>query len=424
LTTAGLSSPLLTGFVFSAAAMRYQVDFVPLLVVPALLLWWLAVERATGRKRVVLSALALVAIAWSWALAVILSLSGTADTLRRLNPELWQALERRAEPLRRGLGRLTDRGRLAVHLKVAFPERAAAGAEPLLSWGRVDAYDTLWAKQLGPGLFSFSLRTSAGGEASTTGLRFEAGRFYDVVVDLDRGGRRIRATVNGQESFELPGRLVPLRPNRVWSARGPRGHGAPDLGCFSGTIVTEAMMLAGPPGLESLPSLAPLPALQTDGTAPPPSALTGQLWVSAKPGAFVFTDGLWRWVPRCFLDRLLVRRPIALGDLRPGTLEPVLSWGDGKVFDAVYMRHLGGGRVAFGLAQARDSWIFGATGPEGSLSDTAAPSALSILLDRVEGRLRVDLDGRAVLSLDADLAPLGRSFTRLGALPPGRPFAP
>ena len=426
LATAGLVSPLLTGFAFPAAAMRYQVDFVPFLVVPALLLWQLAAERAAGRMRVVLSALGLAAIAWSWALAVILSLSGSSDTLRRLNPELWQALERRAEPLRRGLGRLPDRdGRLAVHLRIAFPERAAAGAEPLLSWGRVDAYDALWAKQLGPGLFSFALRTSAGGEASTPGLRFEAGRFYDVVLDLDHGGQRVRAKVNGTESFELAGRLVPVRPDRVWSARGPRGHGAPDLGCFSGTIVTEAMMLAGPPGLESLPSLAPLPALQTDGTDPPPSAAPGQLWVStAKPGAFVSTGGRWRWVPRCFLDRLLVRRPIALGAPRPGTVEPVLSWGDGKVFDAVFVRHLGGGRVAFGLAQARDSWIFGATGPEGVSSATAAPHALSILLDRVEGRLRVDLDDRAVLSIHADLAPLGRAFTRLGALPPGRPFEP
>jgi hypothetical protein len=95
------------------------------------------------------------------------------------------------------------------------------------------------------------------------------------------------------------------------------------------------------------------------------------------------------------------------------------------VFDAVFVRHLGGGRMAFGLAQARDSsWIFGATGPEGSFPTTAAPPVLSILLDRVAGRLRVDLDGQEVLSIDADLAPLGRASTRFGALPPGRPFVP
>ncbi len=426
LTAAGLVSPLLTGFAFAAAAMRYEVDFVPFLVVPALLLWLLAVGRATGRMRVALGALGLAAVAWSSALGVILSLSGSSDALRRLNPGLWLALERGAEPLRRGLGRLLDRdGRLAVHLRIAFPERAAAGAEPLLSWGRVDAYDLLWVKQLGPGLFSFSLHTSAGGEASTPGLSFEAGRFYDVVFDLDRVGRHVRARVNGEERFELSGHLVPVRRDRVWSARGPRGHGAPDLGCFSGTIVTEAMLLAGPPGLESLPSLAPLPALQTEGTDPPPAAAPGQLWVTVgKPGAFLSTGGGWRWVPRCFLDRLLVRRPITLRTPRPGTVEPLLSWGDGKVFDAVFVRHLGGGRLAFGLAQCRDGWAFGGTGPQAASSPTAAPHALSILLDRVEGRLRVDLDGRAVLSTHAELAPLGRGFTLVGALPPGRPFEP
>ena len=422
LTAAGLVSPLLTGFAFAAVAMRYQVDFVSFLVVPALLLWLLAAGRATGRMRVALCALGLAAVAWSSALAVILSLSGSGDTLRRLNPGLWQALERGTEPLRRGLD---PDGRLAVHLRIAFPERAAAEAEPLLSWGRPDAYDTLWAKQLGPGSFSFSLRTSAGDETSTPVLRFEAGRFYDVALDLDRVGRRVRARVNGAGSFELAGLLVPVRQDRVWSARGPRGHGAPDLGCFSGTIVTEAMMLAGPPGLESLPSLAPLPALQAEGSDPPPTAAPGQMWVSAaKPGAFVSTGGGWRWVPRCFLDRLLVQRTITLEALRPGTVEPVLSWGDGKAFDAVFVRHHGGGRVAFGLAQARNSWSFGATGPEIVSSATAARHELSVLVDRVEGRLRLDLDGRPVLSTHADLAPLGRAFTLLGALPPGRPFEP
>lgn len=424
LLAAGVGGPLLTAFVFSAAAMRYQVDFVPFLLVPALLLWLLARERAGGRRHAALAAIGLAAIGWSWVLAVTLSLSGNYDALRRLNPGLWQALERRAEPLRVSLGRLLDRdGRLAVHLRVAFPERAAARAEPLLSWGRVGAYDVLWVKQLGPGEFSFSLQTSAGGESSTPGLQFEAGRFYDLALDLDRVRRRVRATREGAPLFELPGRLVPVHRNRLWPSRGPKGHDAPDLGCFSGTVVPEAMMLAGLPGLESLPSLAPLPGLYTDGTDPPPAAPPGQLWVpAAKPGAFVSTGGGWRWVPRCFLDRLLVRRPIKLGAPRPATVEPVLSWGDGKAFDAVYVRHLGGGRVAFGLAQARGSWSFGATGPPCTLSTISRPQALSILLDRVEGRLGVDLDGQAVLSASADLAPLGPAFVRLGALPPGHPF--
>jgi hypothetical protein len=341
--------------------------------------------------------------------------------LRRLNPGLWQALEQRADPFRRGFARLLDRdGRLVVHLRVAFPERAAAEAEPLLSWGRVDAYDALRVRQLGPGVFAFSLRTSAGNEASTPGLRLEAGRFYDLVLDLDRVGRRVRVEADGSASFELAGRLVPVRRDRVWPARGPRGHDAPDLGCFSGTIIPEAMTLAGPPGLESLPSLAPLPALYTEGTDPPPLAAPGQLWVSAvKPGAFVSTAAGWRWVPRCFVDRLLVQRPITLALRGPGTIEPVLSWGDGKASDAVFVRHLGGGRVAFGLAQSRSSWDLGPTGSDVPVG--AAPHSLAILVDRVEGRLRVDLDGREVLSTRADLAPLGPAWTKVGSAPGWRP---
>jgi hypothetical protein len=184
--------------------------------------------------------------------------------------------------------------------------------------------------------------------------------------------------------------------------------------------VTEAMTLAGLPGLESLPPLAPAPALQTDASEPPPAAAApGQLWlVAAKAGAFVSTGRGWRWVPRCFIDRLLVRTQLSLGGRSPGTVEPVLSWGDGRAFDAVFVRHLAGGRIAFGLAQARDAGALRATGAEGGSSVAGEARAASILLDRVEGRVRVELDGREVLSARADLAPLGRAFTRLGALPP------
>jgi hypothetical protein len=424
LTVAGLVSPFLTAFVFASATMRYQVDFMPFLLVAALLLWLLALERGGAPRRAGLAALGSAAIVWSWGLAVALSLSGEFDALQRSNPGLWQALEQRAEPLRVALGRLLDRdGRLTVRLRVTFPERAAAQAEPLLSWGQVEAYDVLWVRQLAPNLFSFSLETSAGDRPSTPGLRFEAGRFYDFAIDLDRVRRRVRATVAGAGSFDLAARLVPLHENRKWPSRGPRGHDAPDLGCFSGTVIPEEMTVAGPPGLESLPPLVPLPALYTSGADAPAGAVTGQLWVSAlKPGAAVFTGGGWRWIPRCFLDRLEARRRIAFAAAKPGTIEPILSWGDGRAFDSVFVRHVGGGRVAFGLAQSRGSWSFGARGQGDALAPGAAAHLVVIRLDRVADLVRVEVDGREVFSARADLAPIGEAWTRLGAGPRERPL--
>jgi hypothetical protein len=183
------------------------------------------------------------------------------------------------------------------------------------------------------------------------------------------------------------------------------------------------MTVAGPPGLESLPPLVPLPALYTSGADAPAGAVTGQLWVSAlKPGAAVFTGGGWRWIPRCFLDRLEARRRIAFAAAKPGTIEPILSWGDGRAFDSVFVRHVGGGRVAFGLAQSRGSWSFGARGQGDALAPGAAAHLVVIRLDRVADLVRVEVDGREVFSARADLAPIGEAWTRLGAGPRERPL--
>jgi hypothetical protein len=77
LGAAGLLSPILTAFVFPAAAMRYQVDFASFLVVPALVVGLLALHPAPGPRGRRLVALGLAACLWSGSLAFALSLSGT-----------------------------------------------------------------------------------------------------------------------------------------------------------------------------------------------------------------------------------------------------------------------------------------------------------------------------------------------------------
>jgi hypothetical protein len=425
LVAAGLASPLLTALVFAAAAMRYQVDFVSLLALPALLLLLLAVRQAAGRRRRELAALGLAACAWSWLLALAFSLTGNYDSLRRLNPEGWRALERRAEPLRIALGRLFDReGRLVVPLRVAFPERTVDGPEPLLSWGRPQAYDVLWVQSTEPGVFSFSLDTAAGRaelsrpRPATRGIAFPPGRFHDLVLDLDRVRRRVAATVDGKPLFELGGRLVPVHAYRSWTARGPRGHGAPYLGHFSGTIIPEAMWRAGPPGLESLPPIAPAPALLARTSEERPATpAAGQLWlVAGRPGAYLFTGTAWRWIPRGSVDR--VRLEWSLAAAPAGRVEPVLVSGDASVADAVVVRHLGGGRVAFALARWSGGWSFG---PEGKAVRPARgwPVSIAVTLDR-PGRLAVvTLEGRETLRASADLHPLAGDRLLVGRTPRG-----
>jgi hypothetical protein len=426
LVTAGLLSPILTAFVFPAAAMRYQVDFASFLVVPAVAIGLLALLPAPGPWRRRLGALGLVACLWSGLLAVALSLSGSTDALRRRNPDLWATLERRAEPLRVGLGRLLDRdGRLVVSFRAAFPEQTAAAEEPLLSWGDVEESDVLWVEQRGPGVFAFSLDAASAREAATRprqwtrGLLFQPGHFYDLDFDLDRVRRRVRARVDGESAFEIEGRLVPLHPHRLWLGRGPRGHGAVRLGHFSGTLIPEAMQIAGPPGLDTLPPIASFPAILTETKKSPPApGDPGRLWVVAGArGAYISTQTRWRWIPRRFVERVRLERRLRLGGRTRGTRQPILFSGDESGADAVVIRHLGGRRVAFGLARWSDGWRFDTEGP--ALSVPEGPGTVTVVLDRPARRVSVVLEGQEVLRTSADLRPLDPSLLRVGSLPRG-----
>src|SRR5262249_60233808 len=94
----------------------------------------------------------------------------------------------------------------------------------------------------------------------------------DRAVALHVAGRAVGGRRDGREAFSFAARIGRVHPNRIAYGRGPRGHGAEPQGRFSGTIVPEAMLLAGPPGLESLPPLARLPAIYTEAAQEPPAS--------------------------------------------------------------------------------------------------------------------------------------------------------
>ncbi len=419
LVVAGIVPPLATGFVFKSATMRFEVDFLPFLVVPALLLWCLLASRVP-RRRWRLRGVATLAFGWSLFAALALSLTGRRDDLRRENPSLFAALEAACEPMRVALGRVLDpEGRTVVRLRAAFPARAAAPREVLLSWGHAEIFDALLVSQKDPGRFDITLRTAAGGEATARALRFEPGLFYDFEIDLDRVRRGVVGRVDGNERFRLGGQLVPLSANRIRVGRAPEG--APVRPVFSGALVTAAMMRAARPGLESLPPIRPLPALYTE-EAEPVSAAQGQLWVSATvPGARILGPDGWRWVMRDYLDRLVAKRTVTFVKRSLGESEPLLSWGDGRSFNAINVRHLGRDRLALGFAQADEAWRPLAVGPAVA-AEYSSKRLLVMSIDRVAGRVQVELDRRVVLDARADLAPLGRAWTRCGAAPDKGPL--
>jgi hypothetical protein len=363
LVAAGLVVPTVTAFVFASVAMRFEVDFLYLLLVPALVLWFVLAARVGERRRWLFRLLVVGVFGWSALAAVALSLTGT-DPLRQTNPEQFAALEAKAGPLRRIVGLIARDTRAAERLRVAFPERTAEKREPFVSWGQVAAFDVLWVRTVAPGVFSFSLETHTASPTppasrASPPVELEPGRFYDVAVEIDRVGGRVSLSTDGERRVELEGPLVPVSPRHVWPGRGPRGAGAPNLGHFSGTIIPEDMWLAGPPGLESLPPISDEPAILTVSRTPPRATTPGRLWaVAGRRGAWILTGGGWRWIPTEILEAVVFERPAAgavMSASHDGEVVPLLVSGDAEDADAVVLIREAEG-VVFAFARWDGTW--------------------------------------------------------------------
>ncbi|HXB57631.1 MAG TPA: hypothetical protein VN461_22915, partial [Vicinamibacteria bacterium] len=176
---------------------------------------------------------------------------------------------------------------------------------------------------------------------------------------------------------------------------------------------------AAPPGLEALPPIAAAPALLTETDTPPPAPVMGQLWVPAsREGAYLFAGPDWRWIPIYSLDRVRLDRQVIFSALPAGSVEPILVWGGEAATSGIFARHLGGSRVAFGLAAWRGAWELGPAGPAVD-AFPGRPQALSLLLDRPAGSALVLLREREVLRARAELAPIVRARLAVGDSPAG-----
>jgi len=410
----GLLNPLVTSFLIGAANQRYVADYVGFLVIPALVLWLAARGRwpVTQRRRRLLSVAVTLSLAWACAAAVALSFTGYEDALRRGNPALHAAIARRFSPLRSLIGRLFLRdGRAVMRLHAAFPERAALAKEPLLGSGTPEAQDVVLVHDVGPGRVAFSVDHAGALSATSAPVRVRPGHFHAAVVDLDRVAGRVVVTLDGQEAARLQTALGPVVRDRIWLGRGARGKNAPDLGRFSGGIVSESMGWALPEG-PPLPDLIAEPVPLADDMEPPPASKgdAGRQWASAaREGVLVHDGERWRFVARYFLDRVSVARDVALD----APVQPLVSSGDSEAADVVEARTVGGGQVV--LAYRRSPAGAAVTGPP--LAVSAGPHLVSVTLDRPAGRVHATVDGRTALDARADLLPLEKARIAAGRLP-------
>jgi len=429
LAALGLAQPLLTNLAFPAVAMRYQMDFATFLAVPALALWLLAERRANGRARWAIRTLGAVMVAWTCLTMTAMSLTdqesagrdsaGGDSVLRARNPSLFARLERLAEPLRMAAGRAFPAGpRVTVRFRAAVPERLSADQEPLLSSGSVQRYDVLWLRSAAPGRWRLAL-APAGGSLQLSGeFSLEPNAFHAFDVELDRVQPCVAVRVDGVPVAGMASPLEPLDERTIALGRGPRGSGAPELGRFSGTILSAAFLAAAAPGLEKAPPISDRPAILTEPGAPAPSRpVLGQLWLPAdKEGAYLACASGWRWIPRYALDRVVVERPMSPRWRTPaGSVEAIVSSGTPAAGDTVVARHLAGGQFAFAIAHWDGrTWRVGPPGPTQPASQRER--LLRVTLDRPAGLVLVDLDGSPALRAKAELAPILRGGLRPGPL--------
>jgi hypothetical protein len=271
----------------------------------------------------------------------------------------------------------------------------------------------LWLRAVAPGRWALALTPAADQPQLCREFQLRANGFHAFEVDLDRVVPRLLVRMDGAPVAEMSRALVRLDKRTVELGRGPRGHGAPDFGQFSGTLLSEPFLAAAAPGLESAPAISTRPAVYSPvGVSPPADPPLGQLWVPAEEqGAYLFCASGWRWVPRYALDRVALESSLPPGDAGRG-VEPVFFSGSSAAADAVFVRHLGGGRCAFGVARwDGQRWLFQPVGPVQPASPQAR--ALRVTLDRPAGLVLVELDGAVALRSTLALAPILRAGLRL-----------
>jgi hypothetical protein len=356
-----------------------------------------------------------VAASWAAFAALALSLTGYEYGLQRTNPALFGRIQQSFEPWRVGMGRVFLRdARATVRFRMALPDRPSTDVEPLVSSGSPAGQDVLYVRTLGPGLVSFVLGSPVPAEHASAPVLLETGHFYAVEVDLDRVRRHVRVRIDDHEPIRIAGDLGPVVAGQVWLGRGAKGKGAPDLGRFSGALVSEVMEWARAAGAAPLPDIAPVPTLWGRDEAPPAGGNPGQLWASAvRDGSFLH-DGLqWGWVARHFFDRLRVEQRLNLPEGKDDA--PVLAWGEPSATDVIAVRAVDSGRFAF--SYGRWPQVRAVNGP--AIRIPGGPADIAVVLDRPAGRVQVVVAGQTALEASAALAPIERDRIHLGRFPKG-----
>jgi len=221
---------------FHTITQRYTLDFAPLVLLSASIVWMQVDALLTGRRRIrwILNPFAALLIGYSTVLNLAVGLTGYSDWLRLRNRATYESLEDLFFPIQRVLLRLRVTSWGDARLALDLPARGS-GSEVLLAAGGPYKHDVVCIRYLGEhGIaFRFHHRGAEPIESAPLRLSREVTHTLDVAmgslyptnarvlskafpeVDAREQARRLRVRLDGSEVLAGTFDFLPASPSLI-----------------------------------------------------------------------------------------------------------------------------------------------------------------------------------------------------------------
>jgi len=169
--------------------MRYVIEFLPLLLLSALLLWFLLHKQLEGqpRRRHLLHSFCFIAIIYGSLFNLAISLTGVHDQMRVKNPQAYHAIEKVFAPLQRTLAPVAGYSAAnygLIALRIKFPHPSPKTPEPLVITGRTGSGDFAFVKYLGSDTVAFGFDHWGRGGPLSVPIKISPSEVYDLEVHM------------------------------------------------------------------------------------------------------------------------------------------------------------------------------------------------------------------------------------------------
>lgn len=175
---------LATVIIAHSATMRYVAEFVSLLLLPAVLLWFALDERwnRLRRTRLLVRTLVIASILYGSLFNLAISITGAEDRMKKHNPATYRAIERVFYP--QFLTRYLATGFGPVSLKVRFSNPKPGVSEPLVVAGRARAGDCALVRYLGDDRIALGFAHGRRGGPLSAPIQIRPEAIYDIEVHM------------------------------------------------------------------------------------------------------------------------------------------------------------------------------------------------------------------------------------------------